>query len=98
LIILIGLLFIKFSKRLPIHQVFKISSITMIVLAVILAGRGVKELQEAALLDVNLLGFKFSADVLGFYPTIQTIMAQIFTLAIALGLWYYNQKQAKSLA
>ncbi|MEZ4979465.1 MAG: FTR1 family protein [Chitinophagales bacterium] len=98
LIILIGLLIIKFSKRLPIHQVFKISSITMIVLAVILAGRGVKELQEAALLDVNLLGFKFSADVLGFYPTIQTIMAQIFTLAIALGLWYYNKKQAKTLA
>jgi len=93
LILLIGMLIIKFSKRLPIHQVFKISSITMIVLAVVLAGRGIKELQEAAFIGVDLLHFRFSWDLLGFYPTIQTISAQIITLIVALLLWFLNKKK-----
>jgi high-affinity iron transporter len=93
LILVIGMLIIKFSKRLPIHQVFKISSITMIVLAVVLAGRGIKELQEAAFIGVDLLSFRFSFDMLGFYPTIQTASAQVITLIIALVLWFYNKKK-----
>lgn len=92
-IILIGLLMIKFSKKLPIHQVFKISSITMVVLAVVLAGRGIKELQEAAFINVHLLPFHFSLDLLGFYPTLQTIAAQLITFLLAMSLWYYNNKK-----
>ena len=97
LILLIGMLIIKFSKRLPIHQVFKISSITMIVLAVILAGRGIKELQEAAFVGVDLVHFRFSIDLLGFYPTIQTISAQVITLIVALLLWFLNKKKQAPL-
>lgn len=97
LIVLIGMLIIKFSKRLPIHQVFKVSSITMIVLAVVLAGRGIKELQEAAFIGVDLLPFRFSMDLLGFYPTFQTISAQVFTLLVALLLWFLNKKKQVSL-
>lgn len=95
---IIGVLIIKFSKQLPIHQVFKISSITMIILAVILAGRGVKELQEAAFVGVDLLGFRFSMDVLGIYPTYQTLAAQLLALLVALGLWYLNKRKAAKLA
>lgn len=98
LVMLIGMLIIKFSKRLPIHQVFKISSITMIILAVILAGKGIKELQEAAFVGVNLLDFRFSVDLLGFYPTFQTILAQVVTLLIALVLWFLNKKRQAPLA
>ena len=93
IILLIGMLIIKFSKRLPIHQVFKISSITMIFLAVVLAGRGVKELQEAAFVGVDLMNFRFSVDLLGIYPTVQTIAAQVLTLLVALALWYYNKRK-----
>jgi high-affinity iron transporter len=97
IIAVIGVLIIKFSKRLPIHQVFKISSITMIILAVILAGRGIKELQEAAFIGLDLFNFRFSIDALGFYPTYQTMAAQIITLLIALGLWFLNKRKASKL-
>ena len=93
LLLIIAVLIIKYAKKLPIHQVFLFSSITMIVLAVILAGKGVKELQEAALVGVNLLNFRFSWDLIGFYPTVQTIGAQIVTIFIAVVLWFANQRK-----
>lgn len=93
---ILGIFIVKFSKRLPVHQVFKISSITMLILAVILAGKGINELQEAAFIGIDLLNFRFSIDFLGFYPTYQTIIAQIVTLTTAGGLWLLNrQKHAK---
>ncbi|MBL6876081.1 MAG: cytochrome c/FTR1 family iron permease [Chitinophagales bacterium] len=90
---ILGIFIVKFSKRLPVHQVFKISSITMLILAVILAGKGINELQEAAFIGVDLLNFRFSIDFLGFYPTYQTIIAQIVTLTIAGGLWLLNRQK-----
>lgn len=97
IIIVAGLAIIRFSKRLPIQQVFKISSITMLILAVILAGKGLKELQEAGFVGVDLLGFRASVDFLGFYPTYQTIGAQLLALAIALLLWYVNKRKTKTI-
>lgn len=93
LLLIIAIVIIKYAKKLPIHQVFLFSSITMIVLAIILAGKGVKELQEAALIGVNLLDFRFSWDLIGFYPTVQTISAQFFTLVVSISLWIFNKKK-----
>ena len=90
---ILGIFIVKFSKRLPVHQVFKISSITMLTLAIILAGKGINELQEAAFIGIDLLNFRFSIDFLGFYPTYQTIIAQIVTLTIAGGLWLLNRQK-----
>ena len=97
IILVIGLAILKFSKKLPIHQVFMFSSITMLVLAVILAGKGIKELQEAAFVGVDLMSFRTSIDLLGFYPTYQTIGAQIISIVLAAGLWYWNKRKAKAL-
>jgi len=93
LLLVIAVLIIKFAKKLPIHQVFLFSSITMLILAIILAGKGVKELQEAAFVGVNLLNFRFSWDLIGFYPTMQTIGAQIITFVISVALWIFNKKK-----
>ena len=69
----------------------------MLVLAVILAGKGIKELQEAAFVGVDLMSFRTSIDLLGFYPTYQTIGAQIITIVLAAGLWYWNKRKALAI-
>jgi high-affinity iron transporter len=96
IILVIAILILYFSKKLPVHQVFKISSITMLVLAVILAGKGVKELQEASWIAVDLLPISFSIDILGLYATYQTLAAQLMTLVISISLAYYNNQRLKA--
>lgn len=91
LIIAIGVLIVKYSKKLPVHKVFKVSSIAMMILAVILAGKGIKELQEAGFVSVHLAPFNFSFDFLGFYPTYETLAAQLLVLAISFGITRMNK-------
>lgn len=91
LIITIGILIVKYSKKLPVHKVFKVSSIAMMVLAVILAGKGIKELQEAGFVSVHLAPFNFSFDLLGFYPTYETLAAQLIVLAISFAIARMNK-------
>jgi len=47
----------------------------------VLAGKGVGALQEAGELPVTLLGGVPRIELLGFYPTLETITAQFFALA-----------------
>lgn len=94
-IIVLAVFIIKFSKKIPVHHVFKISSILIIILAIILSGKGIKELQEAGVVGVKILPFNLHIDFLGIYPTIQTFGAQIFVFLIAMGLIYINRKKLK---
>jgi high-affinity iron transporter len=93
LIVVLAVMIIKFSKTIPVHHVFKASSILIIVLAIILAGKGIKELQEAGWFGVNLLPFKFNIDFLGFYPTFQTVGAQLLVFIIAMILMQINKRK-----
>lgn len=86
IIIAIGILIVKYSKKLPVHKVFKISSIAMMLLAVVLAGKGIKELQEAGFVSVHLAPFNFSFDFFGIYPTYETLGAQLFVALICFAI------------
>ncbi|CAN5388691.1 cytochrome c/FTR1 family iron permease [soil metagenome] len=66
-----------YSRRLPIGKFFAFSSILLAVLAVVLAGKGISGLQEAGLVDLHpLRGFP-RFDLLGLFPTWETVMAQV---------------------
>jgi high-affinity iron transporter len=95
-ILLLAVLIVRFSKKLPVHHVFKISSIAMIVLAIILAGKGMKELQEAGIFSVHLAPFNFSIEFLGIYPTWEGIGLQMLTLLISLVMIAYNKSKIKN--
>lgn len=81
--LLLGLSYfaIRESKKLPLGRLFQICSWTMIALALILAGKGAHSLQEAGFLPVSAIGLNFRFDLLGIYPSFQTILAQ-FAVAI----------------
>lgn len=82
LLVVLSFVAIRESRKLPLGILFQVCSATMIVLAVILAGKGAHSLQEAGFLSVSTFGFNFRADLIGLYPSIQTLLAQVLVLAV----------------
>ena len=85
---------LRYSRKLPITQFFALSSILISVLAVVLAGKGVAELQEAGLLSITPFAGGPRSDLLGLYPTVQTLLAQALAAAIIVLGFYANRRAA----
>ena len=77
---LITWVLLRFSQRLPISKFFAYSSWLMAILAVVLAGKGVAALQEAGIIDMEPLAFLPRVAAVGFYPTVQTVLAQVLMI------------------
>lgn len=86
----IGYIFNRVSRNIPVRQLFRYSSLMLVVLAVILIGKGVRSLQEAGYINIASLPFNWSIPSLGVYATWPTILAQVAVLSIIVGLWYYS--------
>lgn len=80
---------VRYSAKLPIPKLFKISAMLMGALAVILAGKGIHSLQEVGIVPVHSLPI-FRADQLGIYPTWETTIAQVVVLLIVIGIQNIN--------
>ena len=72
---------LRYSRVLPITKFFAYSSILIAILAVVLAGKGVGALQEAGLVPVTPLAGVPRITMIGMFPTVEAVMAQIVTLA-----------------
>lgn len=84
----IAWLLLRTSARMPIAKFFSVSSILVAVLAVVLAGKGVKALQEAGVFSAHPIAFP-RFEFIGLYPTGETLIAQLAVGAIALlGFWF----------
>lgn len=68
---------LRLSRSLPIAKFFQYSAILMAALAVVLAGKGVAALQEAGLISLHPLALP-RVDWLGFYPTLEGVLAQLW--------------------
>jgi high-affinity iron transporter len=97
-IIAFAVLILQYSKRLPIKQIFRISAITMVVLAVVLVGKGFSALQEAGAIEMNLLSDWIRFEPLGIYPTMQSVGAQLLTLILTIGIWVYMERPRQILS
>lgn len=89
---LIAWVMLRYSRRLPITQFFAVSSILIAILAVVLAGKGVAGLQEAGLLSITPFAGAPRSDLLGLYPTVQTLLAQAAAAAIVAIGFMTNQR------
>lgn len=89
---------LKTSARMPIGKFFSYSSMLVAVLAVVLVGKGVKGLQEAGVLDAYPLSFP-RIDMLGVFPTAETLSVQLLVASIALlGFWLNARGGARAKA
>lgn len=96
---LIAWAMLRFSARLPVSEFFKYSSALIALLAVVLAGKGVAALQEAGMIDIAPLAQMPRIPVLGLFPTMESIGAQLLTIAIVvLGGWYDHRLSSERAA
>ncbi|MFN3388250.1 MAG: FTR1 family protein [Allosphingosinicella sp.] len=99
LLAVIAIAMFRFSKRLPITKFFAYSSALIAVLAVVLAGKGVSALQEAGWIAMTPLPGAPRVEILGLYPTLESLGAQLATAAaLILGFAWNRRKSARQPA
>jgi high-affinity iron transporter len=82
-LVVIYLLIRFMSIKLPLKPFFLGTSILLFVMSVSFVGAGVKELQEGNLVGVTPVPGISSVDILGIYPTLETLIPQLILLALA---------------
>lgn len=76
-LVALGWMMMRYSRRLPIGQFFRYSAWLIAVLAVVLTGKAVSALQEAGYLPITWFEGGLRVELLGIYPTLQGVAAQI---------------------
>jgi high-affinity iron transporter len=77
--------------KLPLRQFFATSGAVMFALAVILAGKGIVALQEAGRVAISPIEFP-RVELLGVYPTLQSVLAQAAVTVAALTAVWWNRR------
>jgi len=89
----LGWLIVRGTIRLPLGPFFGATSILLILLAVILVGKGIAVLQEAGIVPVHPVSFPH-IPTLGVYPNLLGLLLQAAILIIA-SVFIYTQYTAK---
>jgi high-affinity iron transporter len=85
--ILLAWMLVRFSARLPLRTMFAVTASLMMALSVVLAGKGLHALQEIGVSTVTALPLP-RLDLLGLYPTAETVLAQTLIAALSIVLWF----------
>ena len=96
LLMLTTWLIYKFGMRLPLKLFFTVSAIIMILLAFIFTGKGIAALQEAGSLAASPVPFP-RIEMLGIYPNAQSLILQAIVILLAVAVFYYDNKQTKTV-
>lgn len=86
-LLVIAFVVLRASRRLPLRQFFGATSVLMLILAVVFAGKGVMALQEAGYLSMTAIAFPEVA-LLGLYPYLEGLILQSCLVVIGLWLWF----------
>jgi high-affinity iron transporter len=95
LIFVFSFLALRYSKKIPVRELFKVSSVLTSFLALILSGKAVHSLQEAGLLNATAIPWNIRIDTIGVFPTWQTIAAQVLTLLLVMALLKLNSSSSQ---
>ena len=74
----------RVTYLLPIGPIFAVTSILLYAMAVIFAGQGIASFQEAGVMSATFVSGVPTIPMLGIFPTIQTLAAQMILLTVAL--------------
>jgi high-affinity iron transporter len=84
---------LRLGLKIPLKYFFGLTGGLIFLLAVVFAGQGVKELQIAGWFSVTPLRFPPQVSVLGLYPTVETLAAQLCVLILAGLFWIASRNQ-----
>ena len=74
--------FYRFGVRIPLRQLFGATSVLLYYMAFVFMGKGLRELQEGNMLSITIIPGAPHVDVLGLYPTVETLSGQLVLLAL----------------
>jgi len=85
-------LFYRFGVRIPLRPFFSVTSVLLYYMAFVFMGKGIRELQEGNVVPISVIRGLPTIEALGFYPTWQTLLAQLlllglFVFALAKTFW-----------
>lgn len=87
IVLVVSVMITKFRNKVPLQKFFNLSSVLMMMLATILAGKGVHALQEAAVVGMTVFPVKVRIELLGVFPSWETITAQLIVLIVSILIW-----------
>jgi high-affinity iron transporter len=93
-LMLITVLLLRFSAKLPIGKFFSASSWLVAVLAVVLTGKGIAALQEAGWIAPSALTAP-RFELLGIFPSTIGLVAQGLVLAFVVAFFFWNGRTAR---
>jgi high-affinity iron transporter len=82
LLVIIYILIRVLSLRLPLKPFFLGTSVLLFAMSVAFTGNGIKELQEGNIIGVTPIAGMGSVDILGIYPSLETLIPQAALLVI----------------
>lgn len=94
----LAVIMLRFSKRIPIAQLFKFSALIIALLSIVLVGKGVHAIQESGYIGITAFPLNIRMGLLGIYPTVQTIMSQLFMLVLTIAVWKLQNRKKPALA
>jgi len=81
-------LFYRFGVKIPLRRFFGVTSALLYYMALVFAGKGIKELQEGNAISRTVIPGFPHVEMLGLYPTVETLLAQGVLVALLLfALW-----------
>ena len=89
----------KFGIRIPLRPFFAVTGATLLLMAFVFAGTGVKELQEGGYIGSTLVPGAPRSEFFGVYPTVQTLAVQglIVAAVLAAGVWWLVRRRERKL-
>jgi high-affinity iron transporter len=89
--------FQRVQSRVPMRAFFLGTGVFLYAMAIVFAGRGIAELQEAGLVSFTPVGWVPRVDVLGIFPTVESLAAQgvfVVLLLVAIAVTFARRSAA----
>jgi high-affinity iron transporter len=96
-LVVIYILIRVLSIRIPLKPFFLGTSVLLFVMSVAFTGSGIKELQEGNVIPVTMLPLGFTVDILGIYPTLETLIPQVLLLGLTVFTFVFQLRKNKRL-
>ncbi|MBW7858366.1 MAG: FTR1 family protein [Leptonema sp. (in: Bacteria)] len=95
LILVIAYFLLKTSKKVPIRQLFQYSTWFIVLLAIILMGKGIHSLQESGWASAHNFFMNLRFEWLGVYPTYEAILAQLGLIGVIVVAFFIKRTEKK---
>ncbi|AIY04597.1 hypothetical protein Plano_0632 [Planococcus sp. PAMC 21323] len=96
ILVVAAFFFAKVSKKLPMHYFFGVATVFIYLLAFKIIGASIHTLQLTNVLPTHIIADLPVINVIGFYPSVETLSAQFFLLVLIAATIIYKKKQSST--